>query len=454
MLGFLKENGYVWESGLPGHLTYAPMGKALKNRIENSIRKHFQTQDFVEIESPLILKKDVWINSGHWNKFKDPVIYTQSNKCERADHLIEKHFPGENFASLSVNEIYQMIESINKNILNERDKYIIEIKTRNLMMVTITGGQEAGLRPETATATFNNFIDLLEYHNHTYPIKVFQIGKSFRNEISPRNSLIRGREFTQAEFQIITKNKSTDISHLVQEPFIIQVVIGGETKTANIWDLSIGSSLYHYYLYFTYQLFIDLGIQIDKIRLRQHGEKEKAFYALDAWDIEINLNKLGWTEIAGIHDRGSYDLRNFKIKGEMPHIIEIAIGVDRLFYSILDTLYENKTEKEGKTILKIPYQLAPIQISVLPLVKNKKEIVDMTRHVYQMLRNRFITEYSDKSSVGKRYLRNAERGIPYSIVVDFQSLDDHSVTVRDRDTEEQVRVEINNLVLYLIEKIN
>ena len=180
--------------------------------------------------------------------------------------------------------------------------------------------------------------------------------------------------------------------------------------------------------------------------MRQHDENEKAFYAIDAWDIEVNLNELGWTEIAGLHDRGTYDLRNSKLKGK--HVLEISIGIDRLLYSILDSLYETKQIQEGKPILKIPYCLATIQVSVLPLM-NKTNLHDKATEVYQMLKNKFKCEFNNTGSIGKRYLKNAIKGIPYSVTIDYETLEDVSVTVRDRDTEQQDRVKIVDLTEYL-----
>ena len=203
MNSFLKHNGYVWESGLSGHYTYGPMGKALKNKIENYIRMLFRNNGFNEIDTPLILKKEVWETSGHWDKFRDPVISTKSGKCYRIDKLFEKEYPKVIYSELSSVEILKMLDELNAT--RKDDPFVVkkEIEERNLMMTTQSGSNVAGLRPETATATFNNFTDMFQYNKGVYPVKFFQIGKSFRNEISPKNGIIRGREFTQAEFQIV-----------------------------------------------------------------------------------------------------------------------------------------------------------------------------------------------------------------------------------------------------------
>ncbi len=461
MQTFLKENGYVWESGIAGHYTYGPFGKSLKNNIENFIRRIFEKESFIEIESPIILHKNVWLNSGHWDKFRDPMIKTQDGRLLRLDHLIEKYFPNENYSKLNNRQVYQLLIIYNTQICKEEvDKIAIpyleehfEIEFRDLMMKSYSGNNEVGLRPETATATFNNFLDLYNFCNNQLPICVYQIGKSFRNEISPRHGIIRGREFTQAEFQIILKESqkyNRSISSLITNINTIN-----ETLSAIDWLSLYGleKSEYGYYILLTYEIFLKLGIPMDKIRLRQHDENERAFYALDAWDIEVNLNDLGWTEIAGLHDRGSYDLRNCKFKSKTPHIIEIAIGIDRLFYSILDSLYEKHEIKEGKPILKIPYNLASVQVSVLPLVKNNKEIVNKSNMIYDSLKYKFKCETNKNGYIGTRYLKNAIKGIPYSITIDYETLKDESVTIRDRDTEEQERIMIKDLIDYLSYKL-
>lgn len=456
MQSFLKENGYIWESGITGHYTYGPLGKALKNSIENYIRKIFEQYDFVEVDTPLILHKNVWLNSGHWNKFRDPVIYTMNGRQFRLDHLIEKELNLE-FSSMSKLDIYKCLCKYNEHCKEEKDKiklcneekdFVIEYK--DLMMKTYSGSNEVGLRPETATATYHNFSDMFQYNGGQLPILIYQIGKSFRNEISPKHSILRGREFTQAEFQIILREKQKNEGEVVtSQKFVMNYDKLVDVKEwLDKYKLGI---VYAQYILITYDIFVNLGIPFDKIRLRRHSETEKAFYALDAWDLEINLNEYGWTEIAGIHDRGSYDLRNSKHKGL--HILEIAIGIDRLFYSIVDTLYETKTVKEGKPMLAIPYHLSSIQVGVMPLVKNKKAIMEKSQEVYDLLKNKFKVNYLKTGSIGKRYLKNSIKGVPYNVTIDYDSLTDMSVTVRDRDTEEQDRVLIKELVEYLYKKL-
>lgn len=444
MQNFLKEYDYIWNTGMEGHYTYGFNGKLLKNNLENYLRHFFC--DFNEIETPLILEKNILINSGHWGKFRDPIIYTKNGKSLRLDHLIEKYHPSISFSSLNINKIIELL----KEIKLDEDQLIMPdtisgISYRDLMMKTMSGNRECGLRPETATATYNNFADMLKLDkSNKLPIKVFQIGKSFRNEISPRNGILRSREFTQAEFQIILlggdkKNVKPYLSEFFKVNF---------PSWKDLDNIELNNCILR-----LCDFIISLNIPPEKIRLRQHENDERAFYALDAWDLEIYLADYGWTEIAGIHDRGSHDLKNIEIEikieidglRETPHIIEIAIGVDRLIYAILDTLYYHSENDKKKSILKLPHFLSPIKLAILPLVKNSEKIIELAESIYDQLKLRFKCIYMEKQSIGKRYLKSAILGIPYAITIDFDSLNDNMVTIRDRDTESQNRISIDNL---------
>jgi glycyl-tRNA synthetase len=475
MYSFLKDQHYIWDSGLSGHGVYGPKGKDLKNNVEKYIRYMLQQNDFLEIESPLIYKKEVWEKSGHWDKFEDPVIYNKSGKCFRLDKLLETHLNKYFSEVSSFEELKKLVDIMNEIVTNSgdgsegfsnKDPLILksEIEFKSLMMKTKSSGSEAALRPETATATYQNFEECFIYCNKQYPVKVFQVGKSFRNEMTTRHNMIRGREFTQLECQLILPTEMKQKTILDME-FNMKECINYETTNSNSEFITINTSweelqnkfklpiAYFEILYLAYKLFIKMGIKEESIRLRQHFENEKAFYALDAWDIEVNLNGMGWTEIAGIHDRGTYDLdkilsKKYKKKGT-PNVLELAIGIDRLIYCILDNLFEKKEVQEGKSMLTIPYFLAPIQVAVLPLMKNRPELVDFANDVYKLIKPYYVTEYRDKGSIGDRYLKMAIKGVPYCLTVDFDSLKNNDVTVRDRNTEVQVRIKVNDLINYL-----
>ena len=469
MYSFLKEHGYIYDSTLAGHVVYGPKGKNLKNKLEQYIRHLLQRENVMEIESPLIYHKEIWEKSGHWNKFQDPIIWTENNKCHRLDKLVENN-TGAKFETItdwkSIQSILGKINTTDPIFI--KDPIIIkdEIEWKSLMMKTLSSHHEAGLRPETATATYQNFEDLYIHNNRQYPVKIFQIGKSFRNEISTRHNLIRGREFTQLEAQIILPSdlKTESILGSIKIDMEQKVQLFDNDSTMNFitwkslletYELKIS---YFELLYLSFQIFINLGLSTNNIRLRKHLDNEKAFYALDAWDIEVNLKDIGWTEIAGIHDRGCYDLntilsKKWKKKG-IPHILEMAIGIDRLLYCILDNLFEKKDVKEGKSMLKIPYFLAPNQVSVLPLIKSDEKICEIGQNIYNNLKLYFVTRYDKLGSIGQRYLKNAIMGTPYCITIDNDSKNDNMVTVRDRNTELQNRIKIDSLVSYLHEHLS
>jgi glycyl-tRNA synthetase len=392
MYSFLKDQGYIYDSSLSGHVVYAHKGKKLKNKLEQYIRYLQQREDIMEIESPLIYSKKVWEQSGHWTKFQDPVVRTKNDKCYRLDKLIEKYTNTKYEMITNWEQVQSILSKINaKESTFSKDPIIIkdEVEWKSLMMKTMSSHNEVGLRPETATATYQNFEDLYISNGKQFPIKVFQVGKSFRNEIATRHNLIRGREFTQLETQIILPSEMKTVNILEHMEINMKQNIQLYDNKSNIelitWqDLQDRFALditYFELLYLAYQILINLCIKPLSIRLRRHLDNEKAFYALDAWDIEVNLKDIGWTEIGGVHDRGKYDLN--KILGKkwhkkgIPHILEMAIGIDRLLYCILDNLFEDKNVQEGKSMLKIPYFLAPVQICVLPLIKNKVELCTM-----------------------------------------------------------------------------
>ena len=203
--------------------------------------------------------------------------------------------------------------------------------------------------------------------------------------------------------------------------------------------------------------FVNFGIPKEKIRLRQHHPDEKAFYADDAWDIELQLNNYGWTEVCGVHDRTDYDLtQHSKFSGQKlegirengekftPHVLEIAFGTDRPTYALIDLFYEKKSEEEGKTTFSIPYHMAPIDVSVFPLMK-KPELIKIAKDIKEELEGDFIIDYDESGSIGRRYLRSATSGTPFAITIDYDSVEKNDITIRDRDTEKQIRVPIEKL---------
>ncbi len=476
-VSFVQEAGLIWGpepeiyGGLAGFFTYGPLGKLLKNKVENSVRRVFNSHNIREIEGPMILPDIVWKASGHLDTFSDPLIFTEDGKESfRADKLLE-----ENGVEIKNHSPESLLELIKKHKIKSPSGKPLkhEIKNQSLMMKTQVAMQDASLRPETATVTYLPF---LRYYNHfrkKVPFGVFQIGKAFRNEISPRQSVLRGREFTQAEAQIFLdpkeKNSWKKFDEIKKETLPLWTSEdqkkNSPPKQIKIEDAFkkklVKSQAYAWCLHLAFEQFINFGIPVELIRLRQHHDDEKAFYAEDAWDIEVKLNNYGWVELCGVHDRTDYDLKqhakfsgtNLEAQREngekfTPHLLEIAFGTDRPTYALIDLFYEKKSEGEGKTSLALPYHMAPIEVSIFPLLK-KPELIKLAEDVEEKLQRDFVVEYDEAGSIGRRYLRSAKQGTPFAITIDFDSLEKNDVTLRDRDSEKQVRVSLKDLRITL-----
>jgi glycyl-tRNA synthetase len=478
-ISFIQEQGLVWGpepeiyGGLSGFYTYGPIGKLLKNKVENSIRRIFNSNGLRELEGPTVLPDIVWKASGHLETFKDRTI--RCSKCKstfRPDKIIQESHdvPADSFSD---KELLNFIKEKNIKCPNCKSYFEDNIETQSLMMKTKVAGEDASLRPETATVTYLPYLRFYNFFRKKFPMGVFQIGKAYRNEISPRQHVLRGREFTQAEGQMFvdpnTKNNWAQYKEIKNKklPFwdYESQENNSEVKSTSIEEALkkgfIKSQAYGWCIWLAYTQFLGFGIPKERIRLRQHHPDEKAFYADDAWDIEIRLNNYGWFELCGVHDRTDYDLKQHsKFSGVsleaqredgtkfIPHVLEIAFGSDRPTYALMDIFYEKKTEKEGKTMFKVPYNMAPIDISIFPLIK-EPELIKIAKTIKEDLEKAFIVDYDESGSIGKRYLRSSVVGTPFAITVDYDSLKDKSITIRDRDSEKQIRVKL----VYLKETI-
>lgn len=475
-LSFIQESGLIWGpspeiyGGLAGFYTYGPLGKLLKNKVEHSIRQIFNKHGFREMEGPTVVPDVVWKASGHLDTFKDRLV--KCSKCSavfRADKLIEE----DNDVSADAFSNEQILAFLREKSITCptcKGRFIEKIETQSLMMKTVVAGQECSLRPETATVTYLPYPHFYNYFRRKLPFGVFQIGKAYRNEISPRQHVIRGREFTQAEGQMFIDPQEKN----TWEPYLkiagsemplwdhMAQKAGKESKMVKVSEAlkqkTLGSQAYAWALWLAYQQFVNFGIPAERIRIRQHQPDEKAFYAQDAWDIEVNLNHYGWTELCGVHDRGDYDLTQhakfskvpleaMRENGErfVPHILEIAFGSDRPTYALIDLFYEKKGIEEGKTRFAVPYAMAPIEVSIFPLMK-KPELIDFSEKLKDMLEGEFVIDYDLSGSIGRRYLRSSSAGTPFAITIDYDSLEHNDVTLRDRDSEQQVRVPLDKLV--------
>jgi len=465
----MQSKGFVYGpfpeiyGGVSGFYAYGPLGKLLKNKVENSVRHIFFSNGFRELECPTVVPDVVWDASGHLKTFTDKTI--ECSKCHsvfRVDKLIEEH-KNVDTASMGDKELLAAIKKEKISCPSCKGAFKEEIKAYSLMLKTEVAGKPFSLRPETATVTYLPFKRLNEYFRKL-PFAVFQIGKAYRNEISPRQHLLRMREFTQAEGQLFIdpKEKNTwEKYEAIKKEKLPLYTSHAQEKKLKIESISLEDALKHKHiqsqayawcLHLAFKQFVSLGIPTEKIRIRQHLETERAFYAADAWDIEIQLNSFGWTECCGVHDRTDYDLKKHaefskqnldavRENGEkyVPHILEIAFGTDRPVFALMDTFYVKKESTEGKTTFTLPYHMAPIDVAVFPLQK-KDGLPEYAEKIRMLLERDFIVDYDESGSIGKRYLRAAEAGTAYAITIDYDSLKNKDVTVRDRDSEKQIRV--------------
>ncbi|KZX16861.1 glycine--tRNA ligase [Methanobrevibacter cuticularis] len=566
MINISTKRGFLWPSfeiysGVSGFTDYGPLGAILKNNIMQKWRKHYIAgEGFFEIESPTVTPEEVLKASGHFDNFTDPM--TQCAGCGdvfRADHIIEETINQE-VEGLTNLELDLIIKDHGVKCPNCGDK-LSEIWNYNLMFKTTIGpaGNKLGfMRPETAQGIFITFKRLSRFFKNKLPFGVVQLGKAYRNEISPRQGVIRLREFTQAEAEIFVnpKNKTHPNFPKIADEKLVLNSAHTQIENKNPITITAQEALDHgivaneiliYQIYLAKNFLKELGIPDDVLRFRQHLPNEMAHYAIDCWDVEVKTDRYGWVEIIGIADRGDYDLlahskhsnedlnifipysepkliaktrlklnmakfgpsfkgdspkvKNFlekldiseineiksaikkegkyiieiesktfeinskhvnfedieeEVKGEkiVPHVIEPSFGIDRILYSVLLHSFHVSKNEDDKDYFKLANSIAPIQIGVFPLVNKEKlreKAIDITESLRQ---NGFLVEYDTSGTIGKRYARSDEIGVPIAITVDFDTLEDNTVTIRDRDTEKQRRVKIDNLKEEIISYFN
>ena len=494
LFAWIARKGFVWGpspeiyGGISGFYDYAPLGKLLKNNVERTIRETLVKEGLWEMECPIVMPAKVWEASGHLGGFTDPIIKDEKGGVYRADNLIEEQLGKETVLlngkditidGASSEELLAIIKEHNITAPNG-NKLVLEIKNHNLMMQTTVGlDNEAYNRPETATTTYLPFIRYLNFFRDKLPFGVFQIGKAFRNEISPRQHILRQREFTQAEGQLFlfkdqkdnyekfddVKEQKLPLLYYDKDKYV-QLDI---TLAEAIKQKKLKNKAYAWTLALAYNLFLNMGIPAERMRMRQHEPEKMAFYADDAWDVEIQLNSFGWTEVCGVHDRTDYDLtqhakfskkkleaRN-EAKGakEVPHVLEIAFGTDRPTFALMDLFYSYDKEKE-QDVFTLPGKMAPMQAAVFPLVK-KGELPAIAQEIYAQLQAAgLVTVYDAAGSVGRRYARMDEVGTPFCVTVDFEAVEGETkgtVTIRDRDTTNQERIKIEDVVSYIKERL-
>ncbi len=444
IVALCKNRGFVYPGseiygGLSNSWDYGPIGSEMKKNIKDMWWKKFikESKYNVGIDAAIIMNPQVWVTTGHVGGFSDPLIDCKECKTRhRADKLIEEwgFKSGKDISGLDGWSSEQLVNYIKENNIacpNCGKHNFTDIRKFNLMFKTFMGvtedaKSEVYLRPETAQGMFVNFKNVQRTTRRKLPLGIGQMGRSFRNEITPGNFIFRTREFEQMELEFFCK-PGTDLE----------------------W--------YEYWKEFCKNWLIGIGIKEENLRMREHSKEELSFYSKGTTDIEY-LFPFGWGELWGIADRTDYDLsRHMEASKEdltyldpetnekfVPYCVEPAVGVDRIFLTVLCDAYDEEVVGEGDTrvVLHLNPKIAPVKVAVLPL---SKKLSDKAGELYDTLRMKFNCEYDETGSIGKRYRRQDEIGTPYCITVDFDTLEDNAVTIRDRDTMEQVRVEIDKL---------
>ncbi len=445
IVSLCKNRGFIFQGseiygGLANTWDYGPLGARLKNSIKDTWRKRFvqERKSSYEIDADILMHPRVWEASGHVAGFSDPLLDCKECKTRhRADNLISDFNPDAHAEGMTQEEMLAYINE-NKIPCPKCGKCnFTDIRQFNLMFQTYRGVTNDSkstiyLRPENAQGEYVNFLNVQRSTRAKLPFSIAQIGKAFRNEITPGNFIFRTIEFEQMEFQTFCKEGSDE-------------------------------EIYHYFKEYGKKYYMDLGLPEEKLRFHDH--EKLVFYAKAACDIEYLFPSIGWGEINGTHNRTNYDLSRHQefsgIKQEyldpetnekfIPYIIESTYGLDRTVLAVLCQAYEEEEIAEGdvRTVLHLHPAIAPYKMAILPL---SKKLSDKANDLYTKLSKKFMCDYDEAGSIGKRYRRQDEVGTPYCITVDFDTLEDNTVTIRDRDTMEQIRININEIENWMKDK--
>ena len=451
IVSLCKSRGYVYPGseiygGLANTWDYGPLGVELKNNVKKAWMKKFvqESKYNVGLDAAILMNPQTWVASGHVGGFSDPLIDCKECKTRhRADKLIEEwaHDNGKDMIAdgMSDSEMIKFMDDNNINCPSCGKHNFTDIRKFNLMFKTFQGVTEDAkaeiyLRPETAQGIFVNFKNVLRTTRRKMPMGIAQIGKSFRNEITPGNFTFRTREFEQMELEFFCK-PGTDME----------------------W--------FEYWKSYCKKWLLDLGMKEENMRMRDHSKEELSHYSKGTTDIEVKF-PFGWGELWGIANRTDFDLTQHQNHSKedmsyldpetneryVPYCIEPSLGADRVTLAFLCNSYYEEEVGEGdvRTVLKLHPALAPYKLAVLPL---SKKLSEKAGEVYAELSKYFMCDYDEAGSIGKRYRREDEIGTPYCLTVDFETLEDGCVTIRDRDTMEQIRIKIEDVKAYIEEKI-
>lgn len=419
IVALCKRRGFIYPGseiygGLTGTWDYGPVGTLLKKNIKD---EWFKTMvqlrsDVVAVDAAIMMNPTVWEKSGHLKAFTDPLV-----ECK----ICHMRFRADKHGEIKTHEKthkekVEWTKPQKFNLLVEAELGVVEGEKQKIY-----------LRGEITQGAFVNFENVVSSTRVKIPFGIAQIGKAFRNEITPGNFIFRSREFEQMELEFFVKPIETE-----------------------------GDKWFEYWKNQRMDWYTNLGIKKEKLRFRRHDEDEKAHYAKYAEDIEYEA-PFGWSEFEGIHHRGDFDLKNHNLsymdennERFTPWVIETSGGIDR---SLLFFLLDSYTEDGERKILKLHPKLAPYKVAVFPLLANKPELVLEAQKIYDSLKTEFMTVWDDRGNIGKRYFAQDEIGTPFCITVDFQTLEDKAVTVRDRDNAKQERIKIDELNEYFFQKL-
>lgn len=440
LIALAKRRGFIYQGsevygGLSGTWDYGPLGVALKRKIINRFWQTFidGRDDMYGVDAAILMNQKVWRASGHVETFVDPLCEdVVTKKRYRTDHVLkDKGLSADGFTMAEMDALI-----IEKGIKSPDGNPLSASRVFNMMFKTNVGAMESEdsvsyLRPETAQGIFTNYRNIVDCFYPDLPFGIGQVGKAFRNEISPRDFVFRSREFEQMEIEYFVNPNDWERAF--------------EEWRQAFWDFLTG-----------------LGLPKEAIHELEVPEADRAHYSKRTIDFEFDYPGLGREELMGIAYRTDFDLNNIErasgkkmeylVKGSnerfVPHVIEPSIGVERLLMAVLATAYtEDQVGGETRVVLRLPEELAPVRYCVSPLLKNKPALVEKAREVYRALKQKYgNVVWDDNGNIGKRYRRQDEIGTPYCVVVDFDSLEDSTVTVRERDTAEQKRVAISELI--------
>ncbi|HLC70130.1 MAG TPA: glycine--tRNA ligase [Patescibacteria group bacterium] len=449
IVALCKRRGFIFPTaeiygGLAASYDYGPLGVELKNNLKKSWLK-FMVQsrgDVVGLDSSILTPKIVWEASGHMQSFHDPLV--ECKVCHhrfRSDHLLEAKAAEPGYLKEEPIELKDIVCPDCGGVLSAPRNFNLLMKTE---LGAVEGAKdEAYLRGETCQGIYYNFLNVKDTMRKKLPFGIAQVGKAFRNEITVKNYIFRTREFEQMEMQYFVRPHEAE-------------------KHYDFWKSE------------AWKWYTSLGIKEEKMRWRQHAPDERAHYAKDAWDIEYNTPWAGWKEMSGLHNRGDWDLSRHSEFSRVdlsyvdleskekfiPYIIEASFGCDRSLLLFLADAYEEVEARSGEDdakhekemVLRLHKDLAPIKIAILPLSK-KEPLQALAQDLQKDLWGNWLTQYDETGSIGKRYRRQDEIGTPYCVTVDFDSLEDKKVTVRDRDSMAQDRIAVGELKDYFWDKL-